>query len=552
MRLPLLSLLSFFPMVMPAQINLSGSVQSDVLVGQRDHAIGADKTNDVQSNTYANIQLSSRYVDAGARLEYMEQPLPGFEPDFKGWGVPHVFVKSKLKDVDLTIGTFYEQFGCGFILRTYEERSLGMDNALAGARVVAHPFKGVAIKALSGRQRRYWSLNKSLVSGTDAEFNIDEWIPALTRHNTRLMLGASWVNRRENNGSEVFADATHRVRFPKYVNAWDMRTSLNKGGWDVLLEYAQKTDDPSYANGYIFRKGTAALLSGSYSRKGMSVLVQTKRSENMSFKSTGVPSKAIGIASSINHLPSFTHDHSYTLATLYPWSTQMADGEWAYQGEMGYLFRRGTALGGRYGTSVKANLSYVKPIRRRFINKAESHSLAGTTDLAGTEGYHTSFIKWGSGTYYQDLNVELTKKMTAAFKLTLMYMNQRYNQTVAEGHGGMVDSHIFIAEGQWNIGGKIILRSELQYLTTCDDLGDWGYALAELSIAPNWSITASDLYNAGNTHTHFYQIGGAYSLGSHRIQVGYGRTRAGYNCSGGVCRYVPASKGVTLSYNYTF
>ena len=50
----------------------------------------------------------------------------------------------------------------------------------------------------------------------------------------------------------------------------------------------------------------------------------------------------------------------------------------------------------------------------------------------------------------------------------------------------------------------------------------------------------------------FYQGQLTYNLESHRIQLGYGRTRAGYNCSGGVCRYVPATKGFTLSYNYNF
>lgn len=76
--------------------------------------------------------------------------MPGFENDFKGWGVPYFYVKGKLKNVELTLGTFYEQFGSGFILRTYEERSLGIDNSLLGGRLVVKPFKGVQIKALSG------------------------------------------------------------------------------------------------------------------------------------------------------------------------------------------------------------------------------------------------------------------------------------------------------------------------------------------------------------------------------------------------------------------
>jgi hypothetical protein len=39
---------------------------------------------------------------------------------------------------------------------------------------------------------------------------------------------------------------------------------------------------------------------------------------------------------------------------------------------------------------------------------------------------------------------------------------------------------------------------------------------------------------------------------SNRLMLSYGRTRAGYNCSGGVCRYVPATRGLSISYNYNF
>ena len=82
--------------------------------------------------------------------------------------------------------------------------------------------------------------------------------------------------------------------------------------------------------------------------------------------------------------------------------------------------------------------------------------------------------------------------------------------------------------------------------------GDWAFGLLELSLAPHWMFTASDMWNCGETNLHYYQGLVTYNTGSHRIQAGYGRTRAGYNCSGGVCRYVPAQKGFTVSYNYNF
>jgi hypothetical protein len=55
-----------------------------------------------------------------------------------------------------------------------------------------------------------------------------------------------------------------------------------------------------------------------------------------------------------------------------------------------------------------------------------------------------------------------------------------------------------------------------------------------------------------DTHYHYYQGFVTYNYKSHRIMLGYGRTREGINCSGGVCRVIPATKGFSLSYNYNF
>ncbi len=525
-------------------VTLSGSVQSDMLVPRRDSGTGAEKTGDFLTNTYADLLLQSKFVDAGARFEFLEYPLPGYEKDFEGWGVPHLWLKGKLGKVELTLGSFYEQFGSGFILRTYEERSLGIDNSLFGGRVVVKPFKGVTLKALTGVQRRYWDRNKSLISGADAEIGLDEYIPSLQKHGTNIVLGGSWVNKYEKNEEKIYISPIYRMRFPKFVNAWDARINFSHGPWSVLGEYAQKGTDPSFANDYIYKKGSAVMLSGSYSGKGLSVLLQAKRSENMSFKSTGEVSKAIGISSAINHLPAFTQDQTYALAALYPYATQLAEGEWAYQAEVGYNFKRKTWLGGRYGMNVKANFSYVRAIDRQFYE--------GEDLIAQTNGYTSKFFKFGDETYYQSFDVTLTRKFSKAFKLSLMYLNQRYNQLAVEGHGGMVKSNIFIADGKYQFTPKVTLRCELQYLTTKQDQGNWAYGLLELSLAPHWMFTVSDMWNCGETKLHYYQGLVTYNIRQHRIQAGYGRTRAGFNCSGGVCRYVPASTGWSVSYNYNF
>lgn len=538
--------LLFLSMTAPAvmaqddKITLSGSIQSDILLPEEDDKIGTDKkTDDVLTNTFVDLNLSSRYVDAGARLEYLEHPLPGFELDYAGWGVPYMYLKVKLKDVDVTVGNFYEQFGSGFILRTYEERSLGIDNSLLGGRIVAKPFRGVTMKALSGRQRRYWDLNKPWVTGGDVELSLDEWIKPLQESGTYLTLGASYVMKHEKS-EDIMANADYKLNLPENVEAYDFRVRLQKGGMNLLAEYAKKSQDPSFDNGYIYRKGSVAMLSASYSKKGISLLLQAKRSDNMSFRSQRSMN---GNSSRISQLPAFTMDHTYALAAMYPYATN-PNGEWAYQAELGYTFKKHTLLGGKYGTKAKVNFSYIRAIDKNL------HT--GEYGVKGTDGYGSAFWKWGDERYYQDFNVQLEKKLSSAFKLNAMYMNQFYNKRAVEGEGGKVHSNIFVLDGKYRFNKTFTLRGEAQYLTTGDDNHDWAFGLLELSVLPHFMITVSDMYNVGVTEIHYYQGYVTYNTGAHRLQLGYGRTRAGINCSGGVCRYVPATKGFTVSYNYNF
>ena len=537
------------------KFTVSGSIQSDVIIPQEDEAIGTDKYSEwALTNTYADIMGRSNHLDAGLRFEFTKHPLPGYATDpeqgFKGYGVPHFYLKTHFDNWDLTLGTFYEQFGSGFILRTYEERSLGIDNSLLGGRLVVRPVKGVQVKALAGKQRNYWKWNDAWVTGGDLELSVDQWFKKMQEHNTYLTLAGSWVNKYQSTKDDDINTpyGPYKLNLPSNVNAFDVRANLQAGDFSVLTEYAWKTDDPSYDAHYpyIYRKGTVAMLSTSYSRNGLSLLLQAKRSDNMTFRSDR---NVKGLSSNLNNLPAFTQEQTYALAALYPYATQ-PNGEWAYQAEFGYRFKRNTFLGGKYGTNLKVNFSHVHSIGRNL------HAVEGDSKdvkfYEGTSGYGSAFWKWGDATYYQDLNVHIDKKFSRSFTLNLMYMNQFYNKSVVEGEGGMVHSDIFVADAKYRFNNKVTLRGEAQYLNTDDDEGDWLFGLLELSVLPHWMITVSDMYNSGVSKLHYYQGLVTFNAGAHRLQIGYGRTRAGYNCSGGVCRMVPASKGVTLSYNYNF
>lgn len=547
------------------KVAVHGSIQSDILIPQEDHKIGTGTYNDWGlTNTYAEVGLTSKHIEAGVRAEYLEHPLPGFDdPRFNGWGVSNIYVKALGNGFDVTVGDFYDQFGSGFVFRTYEERSLGIDNSIRGARLNVSAVKGANLKLLGGVQRCFWDWDTDAwLGGADLELNMEQYFKGLADKNITWMIGGSYLMKHENEEDVLVPGTNYKLNMDPMVHTFGVRTRLQSGPYSFMAEYAWKTQDPSEDNDYIYRKGSAVMVSASYSKKGLSALVQAKRSENMSNRMKRGFVSYLGGNCRLNHMPAFSYQHTYALPALYPYATQDADGEWAFQGEFGYTFKRRTALGGKYGTKLKVNFSYI-----RGIDKTPTKPLKeGINTLWGTDGYHSKFFGFG-GVYYKDINVQLEKKLSKSFKLNLMYMNQLYNKTVVEGEGGVVKSNIFVAEGKYQFSPKMTLRGEAQYLQTKQDQGDWYYGLLELSVLPYLMFTISDQYNANvpyytenkqvddskGTHSQHYLLGSVTATyKAHRLQLSYGKTRAGYNCSGGVCRFVPASYGMTVSYNYNF
>lgn len=551
------------------KVAVHGSVQADVLFPQDNATIGTkyDSDSPILFNTYADVNLASKYVDAGLRFEFMKWPLPGFEPDFAGWGVPNIYVKGKLKGVELTAGTFYEQFGSGLILRTYEERTLGIDNSILGGRIKVNAVKGLRFTALGGVQRVYWDWKKyNQVYGADVEGYFHDWFPSLRDKDVALTFGASWVMKNEKEEEIIVPGTNYRLNLPKQVNAFDLRTGFNKGGWNFQAEYAWKDQDPSFDNDYTYNHGQALMLTGSYSRKGLSGTLQVKRSQNMSYRTQRWRDKN---GAFINYMPAFTYQHTYSLPAIYPYATQYGPGEWAFNGSFGYTFPRKSPLGGKYGTSLTVNLSYISGlVHEGKPNNGLFHTWTGAVNqVMGTDGYKSPFWKMGE-TNYWDFNLQIEKRLSRPVTMQFMYMNQRYNKKAIEGEGGNIYNNILVVDTKWKINRKFVLRGEVQYMFSHQDAEeaehmnkpensnldkkDWFYGLVEFSWTPYLMFSASDMINVGGTGNNYYMFGVTGTYRSNRLQLSYGQTRAGYNCSGGMCRYVPAMKGFQINYTYNF
>ena len=153
--------------------HVTGNIQLDGQISHADSVIGAENVAEhLLTNARADILYTNGGFSAGLRFESYLNPMLGFNNEYKGAGIANYFVSYQSERISVTAGNFYEQFGSGMILRAYEDRYLGMDNALRGLSIVGRPINGITIKGVIGKQRKYWGYGDGLVRGIDGEFNL--------------------------------------------------------------------------------------------------------------------------------------------------------------------------------------------------------------------------------------------------------------------------------------------------------------------------------------------------------------------------------------------
>jgi hypothetical protein len=545
---------------------ISGSMQFDGAYYQPDEKLGiTDSTldgKDLRMNGYTEINYTWRNFTAGMRFEAYLPPLLGYDPQYEGLGVPYWFVNYKNDIIDVTAGNFYEEFGNGMTLRSYQEWTLGYDASIRGLRVKVTPYKGITLKGVWGVQRYYWvpyeDHNRGIVKGADADFYLNDLFKGMEDAKVKIDIGGSFVSDYQTGKTLDYVIGTniYTLTLPENVANYGGRINFNVGGFNLYTEYAHKINDPSALNDFIYKPGNGIYFNVAYSQKGFGITGQLKQIDNMSYKSNRYVTNNM---LNINYLPSLTKEHTYYLASMYPYATQPT-GEIGAAGTLTYSIKKNTKLGGKTGWNFVVNYSQVNSLAKTALNDTTP---VGTP---GTDGYTTSFMKFGDELYYREFSIETTKKFGKKWKGIFTYLNQAYNRDVVEGHldeYGIVYSNIAVADVTWRITDNYALRGELQGLWSLkategheENTGDWVAGLLELTINPHWFFSVSDQWNYGNPDSdmrlHYYNVNLGYVYNSTRIALAYGRQREGIICVGGVCRYVPASTGLTLTITSTF
>lgn len=536
-----------------AQGTITGNMESTYQYLLDDTLIGAVQPNEKSLvNSYMNVNYRLKGFKAGLRAEAYLPRILGYPDRFDGAGIGYRYIGYENDLVDVTLGNFYDQFGSGLLFRAYEDRALGVDNSMNGFRLKLKPYKGVTIKGVYGKQRFALvdgkvEYGEGIVRGIDGEINLNSWFEKLEASDWRVAIGGSFV-------SKFQKDDNPALIMPENTGSYGGRFDVGYKKFFLNGEYVIKEQDPSTDNGLIYNYGKGALINAGYSKKGLGILLSAKSIDNMSYRSDRNASLQ---DLTIGFIPPLTKTHTYNLvATLYPYASQ-PNGEVAYQADLFYKIKKGSKLGGKYGTDIAVNFSTAYQPERDTSNFGPTDSTRVT--------YESRLFASGGLKYWQDFNVSISRKLNKKWKVKLNYYNIQFNNDVQKvtNAKGIIYSHIGVAEVSYKINRKNSIRAEFQGLWTekdkngiKKDRGDWATVVIEYNISPGWFFSGVFQSNYGNPleedRINYPIVVVGKIWGATRLQASYGRQNAGLFCVGGVCRFVPASNGLTLSFTHTF
>ncbi len=539
---------------------IRGNFQTTLQTYNKDTLIGADNAPEkLLLNSYANFLYNYKNINAGVRYEGYFNTLQGYDSKNDGFGFPYRFIQYNTDNFDITVGNFYEQFGNGIVFRSYEDKYIGYDNAIDGLRVKFNPISCLHFNAIIGRQRYAFSknengysnvLNKGLIRGFDSEVSLNDLFKSFADSKTSILFGFSLVSKYQKEQAQYVTlnDTTYLLDIPENVSAFSGRFNIVRQPFAISAEYAYKINDPSAENGYIYKPGNATILNLTYSIKGFGMIVALKRTDNFGFRSDRTATLS---DLNINYLPDITRNHIYAFPAFYPYATQN-NGEVGVASEINFNIKKGSFIGGKYGTNLRLNYSRMHNIYKQQISSDIS------IGQKGTNGYISDVFKFNDDVFYQDISLEIDRKISKKFKFVVVYQNLIFDYAKLRGEPEMktVYANIAIADFTYKISNKHSIRIELEGLFSEQDMGNWAMAACEYNVSPNWFFSLSDQYNYKNPRpeyeTHYYNFAFGYKINSTRLQLSYGRQREGVVCIGGVCRSMPATNGFMFTLTSSF
>ena len=200
----------------------------------------------IRSNSYLKLDYDLNNWSFGTQLEgYVPRAIMNYSSELDGFNFGTIYARYNDVDLglDVTAGHFYEQFGSGLLFRSWEDKQLGVNNAILGLNA-KYSFDSYAKASLMGGKQRVgmgFDLSNSFLMGADVEIGVDE---LLSYEETSLTFGVSYLGIKYDKQDVVEG-------LEDYKDGYAVRIDFADGGFYAGAEYVKRATDNAASLGTI-------------------------------------------------------------------------------------------------------------------------------------------------------------------------------------------------------------------------------------------------------------------------------------------------------------
>jgi hypothetical protein len=452
---------------------------------------------------WLNLDYNKNIFSAGLRFEVFQPNDP--DPSISRGKVKYADIAYKYIGVDIgdveeglniTVGNFYELFGRGLVLKSYEDRNIRIDNNLLGVKVEGN-YKGFTLTALSGSAANIINERQDILHAVDFQYNGFDFIKLGT----------------------TFASNLPPIDGIARTTLASMRMQPSIWNFDVYAEYGIKSNKDIQSQIFDddeWKIGEAFYGSLNFYYDVFSIVGEYKYYDNYAFTSSDG-------TIFYNTPPSLRKEYTYVLLNRHPSPLDQSSEE-GYALEVNYNFSDETSVIANYGITQTLPAG-------SYYQRVNNFSLPITTQLEevylqATHNWNESFTTIAALGYNEELSTN-TKNITPILE------NKFYFDDI-------------------NTIKLVLEHQQTENLSTDEKYYDNVIAIEYLR-SPNFNVSlVTEIQTkepeAGNIVRKvwsFIQFG--YKLGNHTdISLLIGTRQAGNICIGGICRYEPAFQGVEI------
>lgn len=472
------------------------------LSNQLEYSHSNETQNEIFEN-WLNLDYRKSIFSAGLRFDIFQpnDPDPSISRGKDRYSdISFKYISAKIgnrkEGFKLTVGNYYEMFGRGLVLKSYEDRNIRIDNNLLGVNISAS-YSNFYFKALTGMAENIESDRKDILHAADIEY----------RGFKKLKFGASFAsNKPDIENIARTSLATVRIA-PKIWN------------FEVYGEYGIKQNkdiQESEFNNSENKVGEAIYGNLNFYLGSFSVSGEYKYYDNFAFQSHD---KTV----TYNTPPSLRRDQTYILLNRHP-SALDQNNEQGFQIEGNYALNSNSILLANYSETKTLNSSsYYQRINE-------------TNNIQQSQ--------------FKDIFIQFTQSWNSKVETIFAF---DYNKELSSNTINITP----ILDNNFYIGDIHTLRVVLEYQQTENITTDEKYydqvVQLEYLRSPNISVSlVTEMKTSepkpGEIKRDFWGfVMFGYKLASHTdLSLLIGTRQAGNICVGGVCRYEPEFEGVEL------